>query len=50
MEVDAAFLPTVILANATDSKWQDMDVSAWSVARKELGLPKPKRTRSKKVV
>ena len=48
MEVDAAFLPTVLLANATESKWQDIDVSAWSVARKELGLPKPKRTRRTK--
>lgn len=47
VEVEEAFLPTVLLANSTESKWQDMDVSAWSIARKELGLPKPKRTRRK---
>jgi len=50
VEVDEAFLPSVLIANATESKWKDIDVSAWSVARKELGLPKPKRTRRKKVV
>lgn len=48
VEVDEAFLPSVLVANSTESKWQDMDVSAWSVARKELGLPKPKRTRRSK--
>jgi hypothetical protein len=32
-------------------KWENMDVSEWSIARKELGLPKPPRKpRKKKVV
>lgn len=41
------FLPSV--KTAGPSKWENMDVSAWSVARKELGLPKPKVIRKKKV-
>lgn len=48
VEVDPAFMPSVLVANSTESKWQDVDVSSWSVARKELGLPKPKRTRRTK--
>lgn len=31
-------------------KYENMDVSQWAVARKELGLPKPVRTRKKKVI
>lgn len=46
------FMPSVAITPGK-SKWEDMDVSQWAIARKELGLPKPPRkprTRKAKVV
>lgn len=47
---DQTFMPTV-KALAGPCRWENMDVSEWAIARKELGLPKPPRKpRKKKVV
>lgn len=50
-EANDVFMTSVHLPKGTDatSRWENHDVSRWSVARKELNLPKPKRTRKKKV-
>ena len=49
---DGVFMSTVGLTPgmSKSSPWEGHDVSRWAIARKELGLPKPKRTRKKKTV
>ena len=47
-DMEQTFLPTVQTV-PIKSKYEDMDVSGWSVARKELGLPRPKIQKKKRV-
>ena len=50
VDEEQTFMPTVKIV-AGPCKWENMDVSEWAIARKELGLPKPARKpRKKKVV
>lgn len=49
---DGVFMNTAYVPKGTNpiSRWENHDVSRFSIARKELGLPKPKRTRKPKAV